>query len=325
MTRALCTDPLPEALVEICRSLLPDNVPCAAVPTLALDDFARMAADAEFLLVGHRPVDDALLAMAPNVRLVQRLGLGHENIDAGAVVRAGVPAAHTPGANAGVVAEHTIMLMLVLVKRFLEAEAAARAGGWPMMKMAAEGIGDLEQATIGLIGLGYIGQAVAELLLPFQADVRYHTRHRVDASLEERLGVTYLPLDELLETSHIVSLHVPATDETHHMMGDEQFARMPAGSYLINTSRGTLVDEDALRRAVESGHLAGAGLDAVQNETAGGNLFTELPQIVVTPHTAGPTVRGVQAILEQAIANVVRVLNGEPVMDPIPGTDGAGG
>src|SRR4051794_29935950 len=119
MSQVLFTDPMPQALVERCRSMLPAGVEFIAVPTLAEEDFAAMAANADILLVGHRKVDDSLLAMAPNLRLIQRLGLGYENIDVTAIARTGIPAAYTPGANTAAVAEHTIMLMLVLVKRFM--------------------------------------------------------------------------------------------------------------------------------------------------------------------------------------------------------------
>ena len=320
MSRVLFTEPLPDNLVEVCRSMLPEDIEFAAVPTLSPEDFARLSSDTEFLLVGHRQVDDALLAMAPNLRLIQRLGLGYDNIDVEAVKRAGVPAAYTPGANSVAVAEHTIMLMLVLVKHLVKAEAATRAGGWPMMELISEGIGDLEQATVGLIGLGNIGQAVAERLLPFGTRTLYHARNRVDPAIEERYQVTYKSLPALLQASQLVSLHLPTTAETHHIMGDKQFAMMPVGSYLVNVSRGGLVDEDALYRAIDSGHLAGAGLDTVQREEAGGNPFTDLPQVIVTPHTAGPSRRGVHVILERSIANITRMLGGEPIVDPIPGT-----
>ena len=320
MSRVLFAEPVPQKLVESCKSFLHDDVEVAAVPTLAEEDFARMASDTEFLLVVHRQVDDALPAMAPKLRLVQRCGTGYNNIDVEAVVRAGVSAAYTPGANSVAVAEHTIMLMLVLVKRFMKAEAGARAGGWPMMEMIGDGIGDLDQATVGLVGLGTIGRAVAERLLPFGVRLLYHTRNRVDPAVEERLQATYKPLPELLEASEIVSLHLPLTDETRHIMGEEQFAQMPPGSFLVNPSRGALVDEDALRRAIESGHLSGAGMDTVEREEAGGNPFTDLSNAIVTPHTAGGTGRGANVIMERSIANINRMLAGEPIVDPIPGT-----
>ncbi len=157
-------------------------------------------------------------------------------------------------------------------------------------------------------------------MLPFSTRLLYHTRNRVDPAIEDRLQATYKPLPELLEASHIVSLHLPLTDETHHIMGDEEFGRMPSGSFLVNTSRGALVDETALRRAIESGHLSGAAMDTVEREEAGGNPFIDLPNVIVTPHTAGGTHRGAHVIIERSIANINRMLAGEPIVDAVPGT-----
>lgn len=321
MSKILCTDPLPQVFVDMCQAMSPEGVSFEAVPTLDDSDFARLAADADVLFVLHRRVDARLLALAPHVRLIQRNGIGYENIDIEAVAAAGIPAAYTPGANAGAVAEHTIMLMLVLLKRFVAAEHATRSGRWPMMDLVRAGIGDLAGATVGLVGFGHTGKAVAERLVAFGSHIVYHTRHRADPATEARYRATYLPLPELLAASQIVSLHLPLSEATTHIIGDEQLALMQPGSILINVSRGGLVDEAALRRAIESSHLAGAGLDTIEHEGKGSNPFSDLPQVVVTPHTAGPSQRGVDATLQRSFANIKRVLAGEPPLDPIPGTD----
>ena len=320
MTKVLLSEPLPQGLVDRIQGQLPSGAQLTAVPTLELDDFARLAADAEILLVGHRPIDAELLALAPRLRLIQRIGIGYENVDVEAVAQAGIPTAYTPGANAGAVAEHTLMLMLALIKQLPAAEAATRAGEWPQMEMAMAGIGDLDDASIGLIGMGATGRAVAERLSVFGPRLLYHTRNRLDAATEEKYQVTHTLLSELLAASQIVSLHLPLTEASHHLMNDDTLAQMPAGSILINTSRGGLVDEAALRRAIESGHLAAAGLDAIVHEEAGGNPFTDLPQVIVTPHTSGPSQRGLNALIQRSVDNVNRVLAGEPPVDLIPGT-----
>ncbi len=320
MSKVLCTDPLPQMFVDMCQNLLPKGVSFVAVPTLDIQDFARLAADADFLFVIHRKIDADLLALAPRVRLIQRNGIGYENIDVDAAATVGIPVAYTPGANAGAVAEHAIMLMLALVKRFVAAEHGTRRGKWPMMELAQAGIGDLAGSTIGLIGLGHTGKAVATRLATFGSHLVYHTRHRVDEAIEEKYQVTYMSLSELLTESQIVSLHLPLNEATRHLIGDEQLGLMPRGSILVNVSRGGLVDEVALRRAIESGHLAGAGLDTIEQEGEGGNPFTDLPQVIVTPHTAGPSRRGIDALLQRSFANINRVLAGEQSLDLISGT-----
>jgi phosphoglycerate dehydrogenase-like enzyme len=320
MVNVLCTDPLPQALIKTCENKLPDGAIFEVVPDGELSTFASMAGDAEILIVAHRRIDAELLANAPKVRFIQRAGLGHENIIVKDTNAAGIPAAYTPGANAGAVAEHTIMHMLIAARRFADGERAARANTFPNLEMAAEGIGDIAGATIGFIGMGYSGQAVAERLIAFGPQMIYYKRNRLDLATEQRLHLSYVSLSELLARSKIVSLHTPLTEETHHMIGDEELAAMQQGSFLINVSRGGLIDEGALRRAIESGHLAGAGLDTVQKEEAGGNPFTDLPQVLVTPHTAGPSKRGLDAILERTFANVERVMKGNDPIDLVPGS-----
>jgi phosphoglycerate dehydrogenase-like enzyme len=320
MPKVLVTEPVAPALMPTVQRLLPPDVRLEAVPTLSDDDFARHAADAEVLLVIHRRIDTRLLAMAPRVRFIQRSGIGYDNIVVADVRAAGIPAAYTPGANADTVAEHAIMLMLVLLKRFVQEEKSTRDGQWQPLEFAAMGMGDITGGTVGLVGLGHVGRAVAARLGAFGAKILYTAHHHVDASLEQRLQAAYVPLPELLAASNIVSLHVPLTDETRHLIGDEQLALMPKGSYLINVSRGAIIDEGALRRAIESGHLAGAGLDVIEHEVAGGNSFADLPQVIVTPHTAGVSRRGMESISRKACANIVRFLAGEPPVDLIPGT-----
>jgi len=301
--------------------MLPKDVICEAVPDMELKTFADLAVDADILLVAHRHIDANLLAHAPNLRLVQRLGLGYENVVVEDTKAAGIPAAFTPGANADSVAEHALMHMLVAIRRFADGERATRANKWTELEMAAAGIGDIVGSSIGLIGMGYIGKAVAERLIAFKPkEVLYYKRNRLDVAEEERLKLNYRSLSELLSQSQIVSLHTPLSDETRHMISDNELASMPEGSLIINVSRGGLIDESALRRAIERGHIAGAGLDNIEHEKDGGNPFVDLPQVLVTPHTAGPSKEGLNAILKRACENVIRVLEGQSPLDLIPGS-----
>jgi phosphoglycerate dehydrogenase-like enzyme len=321
MAKVLVSEPLPAPVVKLCRSMLSDEVVLEVVPDFELQTFAKMAVDADILLVGHRRVDTELLSYAPSLQLVQRAGLGHENIIVSDTNTAGIPAAYTPGANADSVAEHAIMHMLIALRRFADGERATRINQWPMGKMAEEGIGDIVGSTIGLIGMGHIGIAVVERLLPFKPkQILYYKRNRLDSVDEKRLSLTYVSLGELLSRSQIVSLHTPLTDETYHMISDNEFATMPKGSFIINVSRGGLIDEDALRRAIETGQISGAGLDNIEQEEDGGNPFVDLPQVLVTPHMAGPSKQGLYEILSRACANINLVLDGHSPIDLIPGS-----
>ncbi len=318
MSRVLLIDPIPSPLVERLRPLFPAGAGFEAVPTYGEEDLARYAADAEILLVLHRKVDARLLSFAPGARLVQRIGAGYDNLDPSALRAAGVVAAYTPGANAVAVAEHTMLLMLALLKRFAAAESAVRQGGWPTMELFQAGLGDLSNATVGLVGFGNIGRAVAERLAPFGSCLLYTARHPVDAATEQQFGARYTSLDDLLVSSTMVSLHLPLTEATRGLIGEAELAKMQSGAFLVNTSRGEVLDEAALRRAIVSGKLGGAALDVLCNERPGGNPFADLPQVIVTPHMAGGSRAAVERALEMATANVARFLRGESLLDLVP-------
>ena len=318
MSRILLIDPLPPPLVERMRPMFPAGTNLDVVSSLSEEDLARHAADAEILLVIHRNVDAHILSILPHVRFIQRVGVGYDNLDLEALQAAGVVAAYTPGANAVAVAEHTILLMLALLKRFPAAESATRQGGWPTMELFQAGIGDLANSTVGLVGFGSIGQAVAQRLAPFETHLLYTARHAVNSATEQQFGVRYVSLDDLLASSTIVSLHVPLTEATRRLIGETELAKMQAGAFLINTSRGEVIDEAALHHAIESGKLGGAALDVLTNEGPGGNPFVDLPQVIVTPHMAGGSRAAVERAIQMALANIARYLRGEPVHDLVP-------
>lgn len=317
MPRVLLIDPMPPPMVERLRSLFPASANFDVVPTSSEGDLAQYAKEAEILLVIHRKVDARLLSSAPHVRFVQRVGVGYDNLDLAALQAAGVIAAYTPGANAVAVAEHTILLMLALLKRFVAAESATRQGDWPAMELFQAGLSELSNTTIGLVGFGNTGRAVAQRLQPFGSRLLYTSRHAVDPATEQQFGVRYTSIEDLLASSTIVSLHVPLTGATRGLIGGVELAKMQAGAFLVNTSRGEVLDEKALRLAIESGKLGGAGLDVLYNEGPGGNPFADLPQVIVTPHIAGGSRAAVERALQMALANVARYLRGEPLLDLI--------
>jgi len=318
MSKILLIDTLPAPMLERLRPLFPSPADLAAVSTYSDEDVAQNGADAEILLVIHRKVDDHLLSMTPNVRFLQRVGVGYDNLDLPALQARGIVAAYTPGANATAVADHTILLMLALLRRFVAAESAARQGGWPTAEILQLGLGDLSTATVGLVGFGNIGRSVAERLRPFGAQLLYTARHPVDSALEQQLSLRYTSLDDLLQSSTIVSLHVPLTAETQGLIGEATLARMRAGALLINTARGELIDESALRRALESGKLAGAGLDVLRNERPGGNPFADLPQVIVTPHIGGISRAALERMMGMALTNVALFLQGQAPLNQVP-------
>lgn len=326
MTKVVVAEVFPDSLVERLRTMLPAGVELEMVASSSDDDFALAAADADIIVCARRRVDRQALELAPKVRFIQQLGIGYDNLDVTAIAAGGITAAYNPGFNTVSVAEHTILLMLALLRRFVTAEGMTRQGSFPTMAFIGEHqaqMGELHSTTVGLVGLGSIGQAVAERLASFGPHVLYTARGRHDEAVEARLGVRYAPLPDLLAACDLVSLHVPLSPETRHLIGEAELARMPPGALLVNTARGPLVDESALRRAIENGHLGGAALDVLDDELGEANPFADLPGVLVTPHIAGTSRESWPRATRMTVANIGRFLRREQPENPVPGTTGA--
>jgi phosphoglycerate dehydrogenase-like enzyme len=317
MVTVLLVDPALATLADRFAERLPADVKVLAVTDFSEEQFRRLAADASVFVNARRPIDAATLAMAPALRFIQMIGVGTDTLDRAALADAGVIAAFNPGVNRTGAAEHTIMLMLALIKRLPASDRATRAGGFAPAEIISRGIDDLADATVGIVGMGQIGQAVAERLVPFGARIVYHSRRPV-ADAEARFGAERLPFPELLGRSNVLTLHVPLTPETHHLIGAAEIAAMPRGAYIVNAGRGGLVDEAALREAIVSGHLAGAGLDVLEHETDGVNPFADVAEVIVTPHVGGGSRNSMNGVVERSTANIRRFLAGEPLVDQVP-------
>lgn len=272
---------------------------------------AALIAEATVALAGWAEISAALIAAAPRLRMVQKWGIGVDRIDVAALRDAGIPLAITAGANAGPVAEHAVMLMLAVLRRVTEVDAALRRGVWLKAQMRALGL-QLTGKTVGLVGFGNIGQKVAKKLQGFETRTIYYDPVPRDAATEESLRASRRPLDALLGESDVISLHAPATADNHHLIGEAALARVKPTAILVNTARGELVDEDALYRALSGGRLLGAGLDAFQEEPPpAGHPLLSLPNVVLTPHTAGAVFDNVGNTARHALGNIQRYLRGE--------------
>ena len=230
-----------------------------------------------------------VIARNPDLKMILRWGAGFDSVDIQAAGERGILVTNTPGANAGAVSELAVMLMLAVGRKLLcHTESLAR-GEWSKNTFLNSSF-CLNNKLVGIVGGGNIGRQVAAKVQAFGAQVQYYDAYRLPAGVEEGCRMTYAPLERLIETSDIISLHVPLLDSTRHMLGEEELKRMKDGAIIINTARGGLVDDDALVRAVHAGRLAGAGLDGVEREPlpAGDPLLTE-PNIIVTPHIGGGT------------------------------------
>lgn len=252
------------------------------------------------------PLTTAMLDEAVHLQIVANVARGYDNIDPVDLARRGIWATNVPDAFTVPTAEVTIGLLLMVARHLERGAATVRRGAWSTVVPGEWDGFSLAGKTLGIVGYGQIGQAVAERARAFGMRVVYSQRRPVTDSPD-----TYLELDELLARSDVVSLHAPLTDATHHLIDADRLARMKAGAVLINTGRGGLVDQAALIAALESGHLRGAGLDVVEEEPFVPERLRVMPNVVITPHLAGSTVESHAAAQDLAMSNVIAVLRGE--------------
>ena len=287
------------------------------VVIVAEDDeaaFAREMSDADALLHVLKPVTADVIAAAPALKLIQKIGVGVNTIDLDAARSHGVAVANMPGTNSQAVAEMTLALMLATLRRVPLLDEAMRAGrGWDLDRATFDAMGEIAGRTVGLIGYGEVPRRLAPVLVALGAEVIYAAR----AEKKDAVGVRR-DLDELLAEADIVSLHLPLSDATAKMIGAAAIARMKKGAVLINTARGGLVDEDALLTALKTGRIAAAGLDTVSVEPAPAtNPLFALENVVVTPHIAWLTPETLDRSLAIAFENCRRVVAGEPLLNQI--------
>lgn len=260
------------------------------------------------------PLSRTALEKAPHLRFIQVAGVGADHVDLDAARDLGISVAVVTGANTVSVAEHVVMVILAMLRGLIPAHENMRSGGWPLPLWMTQAH-DLAGHTVGILGMGRIGRAVAERLVPFEVSLLYYDIVRLPESEEDLLGVTYADLDTLLETSDILTLHLPLTPETRHILNRERLFKMKKGAYLVNTARAELVDETALVEALQ-GHLAGAAIDVFSPEPPpADHPLRSLPNVILTPHGAGVTVEAQQRIAQGVIQNVLRYLQGHPVAD----------
>ena len=268
--------------------------------------------DAEYYLGLARQMGGELFRAAPKLRLVQLTSAGYDRVDIEAARKAAVPVATNGGANAIAVSEHTILLMLAVYKRLVRYHNDVVAGKWRSPNLAEGRVYELSGKTLGIVGLGNIGKKVARRAAPFDMSVQYYDIARLSEDQEDALGARFVLFEELLRTSDIVSLHVPLTDATRNLLGSSEFALMKPTAILVNTCRGPVVDETALHRALTQGQIAGAGLDVLIEEPPPANhpIFS-LPNVTLTPHSAGPTWENWTSRFRNGFDNIQRVASGE--------------
>lgn len=284
------------------------------------EQLLELAADADVILADAiSRVDQPLMAAMPNLKLVHSEGVAFNAIDIDYARGRGIFVCNNQGCNADAVAEQTMMLMLMLLRHGITGDRAVREGHQIQHKEQAmsDGITELGDCTVGLIGLGDIARSTARMLRAFGCNVYYYAPHRRNPSTEMALSVSYLPLEQLIAKCDIVSLHCPVTDETRGMVNEQFLSRMKPTAYLINTGRGDLVDNEALRTALVEGRIAGAGLDTIAPEpTPADHPLVDLPEevrdrVVYSPHLGGITTGSFQRAHQNMWNSVIALTQGK--------------
>ena len=256
-------------------------------------------------------IDAALLASAPQLKAVANIAVGYNNIDVPACTARGVMATNTPGVLDDSTADLAWTLMLGTARRLTEVERRIRSGEWTGWRLKQWLGVDVHHATLGIVGMGRIGQAIARRAAGFDMKVIYHNRNRIAPELERKANATYVSFDELLAQSDFIVLQMPYTPQTHHLIGASQLAKMKPTAILINSTRGGVVDDAALIAALKNGTIRAAGLDVFENEPKLNPEFLVLDNVVLAPHIGSSTEATRKAMAMLAAQNLVAVLRGE--------------
>ncbi len=259
-------------------------------------------------LASIEPYTAAVLAEAPDLRVISRLGVGYDAIDVDEATRRGIVVCTTPGTNQHSVADLAVGLILACLRQIVAAAAAVRAGEWLAPRVGVE----LRATIVGVVGTGLIGREVIKRLAGFEPRVLAYDIVE-SPEMAERFGVEYVSLDELLRLADVITLHAPLLPETRGMINAAALEKMKPTAYVVNTARGPLVDEAAIARALHAGQIAGAALDVFDREPLpSASPLRQAPNLILTPHMAGVTAQSRTAMAAMAVENVARVLRGEP-------------
>jgi len=302
---------------DVAREMAPTGFDFVVAPAGGAD-YKEAMGEAEYL-VGFVDglVRKELYEVAPKLKLVQLLSAGYDKAELDAARTAGVPLANNGGANSVAVSEHAILLALAVSRKLVHQHKSVSGGRW--RGNVTPRVHELRGQTIGVIGLGTIGKKTARLAQAFGMDVIYYDIARLREDEEDALNVRFRLLRELLRLSDVVTLHTPLNDSTRHLIGADELALMKPTSILVNTARGSVVDEEALHTALTTGVISAAGLDVFEQEPPqADNPLFGLENVILTAHLAGPTFESNTARVRNAFDNVQRVARGEAPLWVVP-------
>lgn len=288
------------------------------------DVLIRKIADCDALVtLLSDKIDEKILSSAPNLKIVANYAVGYNNIDISAAKKYKIMVTNTPGVLTNATAEIAFALLINLTRKITEADKFTRDGkftGWdPLLLMGDE----LKGKTMGIIGLGRIGQDMASKCRAFGMNIIYHNRKPADKATENELRAKYCQFDELLQQSDVISIHTPLNQETFHLIDKAALEKMKHGVYIVNTSRGEVIHEDALVSALQSGKVKGAGLDVYEFEPKITNELFSMKNVVLLPHIGSATVETRNKMSEMVAGNVIAALEGKKPENLVPELEGS--
>lgn len=258
------------------------------------------------------PVDRKLIEAGSSLKVISQMAVGYDNIDVAAATERKIPVGNTPGILTDATADLTWALLMAAARRVVEGDRFTREGKWQTWEPDLLLGPNVTGATLGIIGFGRIGQAVAQRAKGFEMKILYHSRNRCNAELEQGLGAKCVSLEQLLQESDFITIHTPLSDDTHHLFSDAQFAQMKSTAVLINTARGSIIDPDALYRALSNGQIGSAALDVTEPEPIPmDSPLLQLNNLIITPHIGSASLQTRRKMAEMAIANLMAGLNGK--------------
>jgi len=278
---------------------------------------ARVADKEALVVLLTEKVDEELLAAAPRLRVASTVSVGFDNINVPACTRRSIVATNTPGVLDDTTADLAWALLMAIARRIVEGDAWVRTGTWPGWDIDQLLGGDVYGKTLGLIGFGRIGRAVALRSQGFQMRVLYQNRTRATPEVERELRAEFVDLDRLLRESDFISLHVPLSAETRHLLSEDAFSKMKPTAYLINTARGPVIDEAALAEALEQKKLAGAALDVYEQEPKVHPALLSRRDVILVPHIGSATIDTRTRMAVMAANNAIAIFDGRRPPNPL--------
>lgn len=312
MASVLVTAAIPESALAILKEAGLEIDVYTGSGLITKEELVKRIVGKDYLITPlSTQVDKDVINADPDLKIIANYGAGFNNIDAAYARQKGIPVTNTPEVSTVSTAEVTTGLMITLAHRMVEGDKLMRTkgfDGWsPLFFLGHE----LSGKTLGIVGMGQIGQAVAKRMRAFDMNIIYSQRTRLDPKVEAQFDAKFVSLKELIQTSDVLSLHCPLNDATHHMIGAPEFKQMKSSAYLINAARGPVIDEAALLEALKAGELAGAALDVYEAEPNVDDGFKALDNVILTPHVGNATVEARDAMAAIVAKNTVRIDQGQ--------------